>query len=157
DAPAFTITSSEADKTAGSAVAAFVRGTWSPPKWSSDGKFIDRDANGKPKAGKPTPVPVILALPKGDRPAPIVMYQHRQPRSAEKEVPQHARDGLAKAGFAVLGFTDFANREIIPDGNIVTLNIDALTTLLTDHQLPDYLSLLTHAEQLAFLRMIPTL
>src|SRR6185295_14120747 len=157
DPPAFTITSSNADSRAGSDVAAIVRGTWSPPVWSKDGKFIDRDAAGKPKPGKPAPIPFTLALPKRKGPAPIVMYQHGQPGSSEKEVPQIAREGFAKAGFAVIGFTDYANRVIIPDGNVITLNTDALTALLTDHQIPDYLSLLTHAEQLAFIRMIPSL
>jgi len=154
--PSFTVTSTKAD-TAGSPVAAIVQGTWSPPSWSTDGNFIDRDADGKPKAGAPKALSFTLALPKGDGPAPIIMYQHGQPGSAEDEVPRTARNGLAKAGFAVIGFTDFANREIIPDGDVVSLNTKALITLVTNHQLPDYLSLLTHAEQLSFIRMIPTL
>jgi hypothetical protein len=152
--PAFTVSSADADK---GDVAAIVHGTWSPPSWSTDKKFIDRDPAGAPLHGKPHDIPFTLALPKGSGPFPIIMYQHGQPGSSEKEVPQLARSGLAKAGFAVIGFTDFANREVIPDGNVVTLNTDALVTLLQNHQLPDYLSLLTHAEQLAFVRMIPTL
>jgi hypothetical protein len=155
--PAFTVTDAKPDTHAGSPVAAIVQGTWSPPTWSTDGKFIDRDAAGKPKSSAPAAIPFTLALPKGDGAVPIIIYQHGQPGSAEKEVPQIARDYLAKAGFAVIGFTDFANRTVIPDGDVVTLNRDALITLLGSHQLPDYLSLLTHAEQLALIRMIPTL
>jgi hypothetical protein len=155
--PAFTITSADADTKSGSNIAAIVRGTWSPPNWSTDKLFIDRDAAGKPSHGAAQAIPFILALPKGDGPAPVIMYQHGQPGSSEREVPQLAREGLAKAGFAVIGFTDYANRVVIPDGSIVKLNTDALTNLLTKHQLPDYLSLLTHAEQLAFIRMISTL
>jgi hypothetical protein len=157
DPPGFSVINAVADTTKGSDVAAIVTGKWSPPQWSSDGKFIDRDSNGKPKLGATKDIPFTLAVPKTSGKAPIVMYQHGQPGSSEKEVPQIAREGFAKAGFAVIGFTDYANREIIPDGNIVTLNQNALITLLTNHNLPDYLSLLTHAEQLSFIRMLPTL
>jgi hypothetical protein len=152
--PSFKITSA----TAGSGdVAAIVRGTWTPHQWSTDKIFVDRDVDGTPRMGDTHAIAFTLALPKGAGPAPIILYQHGQPGSSEKEVPSTAREGLAKAGFAVIGFTDFANREVIPDGNIVKLNTDALTKLLTMHQLPDYLGLLTHAEQLAFVRMLPTL
>jgi hypothetical protein len=158
DPPAFTVDKVDADPTKGTEVAAIVHGTWSPPQWSSDGKFIDRDAKGKPKPGAAKGIPFTLALPKSPAgAAPIIMYQHGQPGSSEKEVPQIAREGFAKAGFAVIGFTDFANRVVIPDGNLVTLNTNALITLLGSKNLPDYLSLLTHAEQLSFVRMLSTL
>jgi hypothetical protein len=85
-----------------------------------------------------------------------VFYQHGQPGSAEEEVRRAAADrGLAKAGFAVIGFTDVVNRVIIPDGNLATLNTDTYVTFVTYNKMPDYLELLTNAEQLAFLRVIP--
>src|SRR5262249_46826560 len=104
-------------------------------------------------------IPFTLAIPKSAATtrAPIVFYQHGQPGNAEDEVPRAARRGLAKAGFAVVGFTDVANREIIPDGDVAALNTDAFVVLLGSHDMPDYLSLLTHAEQLAFLRFVPEL
>ena len=46
------------------------------------------------------------------RSVPVTMYQHGSPGSAEREVPGEARDYLAQAGFAVIGFTDPLNREI---------------------------------------------
>lgn len=158
-APQFVITSVTADATAGTDVGAIVEGTWSPPDWSTDGKFIDRDTSGVPTPAGVVTLGFTLAVPKSaaTTPAPIIMYQHGQPGSAPVEVPNAARRGLAKAGFATIGFTDVANRDVIPNGQIVQLNVDALVTLLQNQDLPDYLSLLTHADQLSFLKMIPTL
>jgi hypothetical protein len=157
-APAFHVTSSAADTISGSDIAAIVKGTWSPPRWTTDGKFIDRDTAGKPKPGAAVDIPFTLALPKrASGAAPLIIYQHGQPGSAENEVPWAARNALAKAGFAVIGFTDIVNREVIPTGDVEALNTMAFLILLDSHALPDYLSLLTHVDQLAFLRMIPTL
>lgn len=160
-APAFSVTSIAADTTPGTDVAAIVQGTWSPPDWSSapDDRFVDRDVSGVPTPAGVATLDFTLALPKSavTTPAPIVVYQHGQPGNAPNEVPGAARRGLAKAGFAVIGFTDVANREIIPNADITQLNVQALAVLLTDHDLPDYLSLLTHADQLSFLKMMPTL
>ena len=157
--PSFAITDVAADTTSGSDVAAIVQGTWSTLDWSNGAPFIARDSSGVPTPLGNVTLDFTLALPKTSltRAAPIVMYQHGQPGNAPSEVPGIAQSGLAKAGFAVIGFTDVANREIIPNGNIEQLDVDALVTLLTDHDLPDYLSLLTHADQLSFLRMMPTL
>jgi hypothetical protein len=159
--PAFTITSATADTTAGSNVAAIVKGTWSPLSFTTDSTFLARDANGKPQAGKTVQVPFTLALPKrpSGGPAPIIVYQAGEPGSPEEEVPDFARAGLAQAGFAVLGFTDIVNRDVIPDGDPDggELTSDVLFTLLASRQLPDYLNVLDQADQLSFLRMIPTL
>jgi hypothetical protein len=158
-APQFTVTSVTPDTTPGTDVAAFVEGTWSPPDWSTGGNFVDRDATGVPTPAGMATLGFTLALPKSaaTTPAPIVMYQHGQPGNAPTEVPNAAHRGLAKAGFATIGFTDVANRDVIPNGQIVQLNVQAFATLLTDNDLPDYLSLLTHADQLSFLKMLPTL
>jgi hypothetical protein len=156
--PAFSIVSATPDNTPGTSIAAIVHGTWSPPDWST-GTFIGRDTSGRPAPVGTATLDFTLALPKSaiSTQAPLIMYQHGQPGNAETEVPIAAARGLAAAGFAVIGFTDVANREIIPTGDISVLNAQALVTLATEHDLPDYLSLLTHADQLAFLRMIPTL
>ena len=156
--PAYTIASSSADTEAGSDVAAIVSGNWRPLSFRN-GDFLARDRSGRPVSNGTPRINFTLALPKTalSGAAPIVIYQHGQPGNAETEVLRAARRGLAKAGFAVLGFTDVVNREIIPSGDIVALNLQALLTLIAQQDLPDYLSLATHAEQLALLRLIPTL
>jgi hypothetical protein len=164
----FVVDSASADSTAGSDVAAIVHGSWSPVSFRN-GDFVARDilspsARGGARLGVPRAVgfanvPFTLALPKSAQktPAPLIVYQHGQPGSAEDEVPRIAAGGLAAAGFAVIGFTDLVNREIITNGDIASLDAQTVLKLLLERDLPDYLSLLTHAEQLAFLRMLPTL
>jgi hypothetical protein len=158
DPPVFSVTSSSADSEANSDVAAIVSGTWQPLSFRN-GDFVARDRSGRPTATGTVRLPFTLALPKAaqTKAVPIVLYQHGQPGNAETEVPRAARRGLAHAGFAVLGFSDVVNREIIPNGDIAALNLQAFLTLITRQDLPDYLSLETHAEQLAMLRMLPTL
>ncbi|HVU04934.1 MAG TPA: Ig-like domain-containing protein, partial [Polyangiaceae bacterium] len=157
--PAFTITQVVADTAAGSDVAAVVTGTWSPLNFTSDQTFIARDGAGRPKSVGTETLPFTLAIPKSAKTtkAPLVMYQHGQPGSSEVEVPAEARRGLPGSGLALIGFTDYANRVIIPDGDVVSLNAQAIAALFASGDLPDYLSLLTHAEQLSFLRLLPTL
>ena len=157
-APSFTIDRVSADTDPNSDIAAIATGTWRPLSFRS-GEFIARDRSGTPTPSGTARLPFTLALPKtaAASPAPVIMYQHGQPGSAEDEVPRAASRGLARAGFAVIGFTDVVNREIIPDGDIVSLNLQAVLTLLAQQDLPDYLSLQTHAEQLALLRLIPSL
>jgi hypothetical protein len=157
-APNFVVTSTSADSTAGSDVAAIVHGSWSPVSFRN-GDFVARDGRGVPRVAGFAALSFTLALPKSSQktPAPLIVYQHGQPGNAEDEVPRIAAGGLAAAGFAVIGFTDLVNREIISNGDIASLDAQTVLKLLVERDLPDYLSLLTHAEQLAFLRMLPTL
>ncbi|MFK7896440.1 MAG: hypothetical protein AB8G23_11425 [Myxococcota bacterium] len=70
------------------------------------------------RAGRPTPrgfewIDFRLALPwRADRtPAPVLIYQHGNPGSAEAEIGAPLGDPFLAAGFAVIGFTDLWNRE----------------------------------------------
>lgn len=142
-------------------VSAFVFGTWHAPKWL-DGDNIARDADGLPEIVGTTPIEFTLALPRerGEDGAPIVIYQHGNPGDAESEVPIEARRSLASGGFAVLGFTDIFNRELARDApgdtTILTQLVESLLALDRHERLPEYW-LATHAEQLAFLRLVEAL
>jgi hypothetical protein len=105
----------------------------------------------------------VLALPKTSlqRPAPITMYQHGNPGSAEREVPTEARDYLAAAGFAVAGFTDNLNREVSAGAtsqeDAIARQVTAVFfALVQDRRIPDYWVEL-NAEQLAFVRLLQSL
>lgn len=142
-------------------VAAVVTGTWHAPRFR-DGANLARDAQGEPRWSATLPIPFILALPRNRpaRGAPVVIYQHGNPGDAQREVPVEARRSLAAAGFAVLGFTDVFNRELShgqPDEvSILTQLATSLVSLDKNRRLPDYW-LQTHAEQLAFLRLVTAL
>lgn len=145
----------EAEPSAGD-IAAIVTGEWQPLSFR-DGIFLGREPSGTPRAVGTERIRFTLALPRTalDSPAPLVMYQHGNPGSAEAEVPIVAQQGLAADGFAVLGFTDVLSREISSDG--ATAYLQLFSDLLLTQRMPDYLSRLTLAEQLAFLRLIPQL
>jgi hypothetical protein len=160
--PAYTITSVEPDSVSGSDVAAIVSGTWQSPDWRR-GVNLARDAGGRPTETHINSVPFTLALPKAALagPVPIIMYQHGNPGSAEAEVPTHARQSLAGAGFAVIGFTDNLNREVsaglTDEVAAVSAQVQAVFfALVQNRKLPDYW-VETNAEQIAFLRMIQNL
>jgi hypothetical protein len=159
--PAFEITTVEPGPVP--QVAAIVRGTWQAPDWRVN-KYFRRDPEtGRPIRAKTNTVPFILALPAAalDQPVPITMYQHGNPGSAEREVPNDARDYLAAAGFAVIGFTDNLNRELSagisdPTAAITAQIVDIFFSLVQNQKVPDYW-VETNAEQLAFLRLITSL
>ena len=97
----------------GGAVAALVRGTWTAPEWrTGDGVLARHPASGDPIQTGTRKLPFVLALPRAalEGSVPVVMYQHGNPGSAPEEVVRHARESLAEAGFAVIGFTDVVNR-----------------------------------------------
>ncbi len=133
-------------------VEAVVYGTWEAPEWR-DGDSIARDADGLPMVVETRPVPFILAIPRSARdiPAPVTMYQHGNPGSAEAEVPGQANRYLAEKGHAVIGFTDNLNREVGSDGQLQQIAI--LSPLVLSGVLPDF-DLQTTGEQLSFLRFI---
>lgn len=160
--PTWTITRVVPETNPASAVAAVVEGTWQVPDWRSSGFFV-RSASGVPLLQQTRSVPFVLALPKAALagPAPLTMYQHGNPGSAEGEVPSHARKSLAAAGFAVAGFTDTLNREVAPGETDpaakVAAQVFAVFLPLTQYQrIPDFW-VQTNAEQLAFVRMLSTL
>jgi len=89
---------------------------------------------------------------------PVVMYQHGNPGSAEEEVLPQARQALARAGFAVIGFTDALNREVSPPGKSESERAYdqvfwIMGYLLLSKRIPEFF-VQTNAEQLAFLRAI---
>ncbi|MCC6621639.1 MAG: hypothetical protein IT385_10320 [Deltaproteobacteria bacterium] len=155
--PEFTIDSVDDDGDT-SAVGAIIHGTWTAPSFR-DGDFVARDAEGAPRMNGATPLPFVLALPRGalEVPAPIIIYQHGNPGSAEREVPWAARNELAAAGFAVLGFTNIQNRELNEDGDISPATLAIFVSVLQNRRFPDYVAKLDTAEQLSLITLVPAL
>ncbi|TFH31315.1 MAG: hypothetical protein E4H00_03720, partial [Myxococcales bacterium] len=100
-------------------VAAIVEGTWQAPEWRVSFS-IARFDDGSPVVIKQKSIPFILAIPHSaiSTPAPITMYQHGNPGSAENEVPWQARSYMAENGFAVAGFTDTISRDVASDTDL---------------------------------------
>jgi hypothetical protein len=153
-----TILDTQPDHIAGSPIAAIVQGRWRAPQWRA-GNTLARDAEGHPRRTDPIDLPFLLVLPRAafDGPVPIVWYQHGNPGRHE-ELVATARRGLAEAGFAVIGFTDVVNREISRHGNSdadIAAQVRAVFfALIGERRLPDWMALLTNAEQLAFRQVI---
>jgi pimeloyl-ACP methyl ester carboxylesterase len=136
-------------------VAALVEGTFDVPDWVP-GAYFNRGADGLPEPVGTRSIPFILALPavaSSEGRAPLVMYQHGSPGSAQAEVPNAARNFLAGAGFAVGGFTDPPNR-IAP--TVEELQFAILANVLINGESPDYY-VQTYGEQIAFLRALQSL
>lgn len=164
--PSFSIDSVAADPTPNSAVGAIVRGTWQAPDFrplaqpNRPSPYLQRDEEGLPVQARTRGIPFVLAIPKSavEHPAPITMHQHGNPGSLE-EVVGAGRRFLGAANFAAAGFTDILNREVAPSGTSAeretAQTLDVLTNLLFNQRLPEHW-VETKAEQLAFLRMLPT-
>jgi hypothetical protein len=155
--PAYQIVSVEPDSDPD--VAAIVHGTWEAPDWR-DGFNLKRDDAGRPVQTGARSVPFTLALPvaAANGPVPLTMYQHGNPGSSEREVPNQVRRYLGAAGFAVAGFTDILNREVAPgiEDDVESITVQAtqvITAIVVNHKDPDFW-VETHAEQIAFLRML---
>jgi len=136
-------------------VAAIVHGTFESPDWRDGSGNLSRDANGLPQVQSVGSIPFVLALP--DRPlggAPLVIYGHGRPGSAENEVPFFAEVGLAEAGFAVLGITEPLDREVGQNTGLQAQDI--LLHLLIHKQVPGFW-LEAVGEKLALLRLVPEL
>ena len=162
--PAIEITRVEAESsraTPDDTVAAVVHGTWTAPDWRDSDLSLARDPNsGTPIQTGLQTLQFTLALPRAAYlgPVPVVMYQHGNPGSARKEVVDQARDSLAAAGFAVIGFTDRINREgSLPDTPADERArwqvIHLLLRLIGTSRFPNDF-VLTVSEQFAFLRAI---
>lgn len=169
--PAFSIDS----VTPSSGLAALVHGTWQAPSFrqTTPNFLLNRDSDGKPVQNGTTEIPFVLALPSAalSGPVPIVIYQHGSPGCAEEEVRRVARltgwsGSVAQGGYAVIGFTDVTNREILnPTGPPCALDLGSslqiqlqayIFSLLGFAQPPDY-QLQDAAEQIAFVRMVQQL
>jgi hypothetical protein len=139
-----------------------VRGTWNAPDFRAQGTaLLTRDGSGLPIQTGTNAVPFVLALPQASLSgsAPIILYQHGNPGSAE-EVPWalsragSTGESLASRGFAGLGFTDPINREIGQDVSLQAQVI--LLTLMSQSAVPDY-DVQSWAEQIAFVKLIEAL
>jgi len=155
-APAYTITEVTPEENADSAVAAVLTGEWHAPDFR-EGDFLARDAAGAPRLLGTRPIPFTLALPRSAEgsPAPLVMYQHGNPGSAEREVPSQGRRGLGAAGFAVAGFTDIVNRELGGASGDIGAYVDiVIQSILVERRVPEILATLDAAAQLSFIRLL---
>jgi hypothetical protein len=154
--PTFTIDSVETMEPE-SPVHSLIRGTWQAPSWAG-GPIMARDADGNPDLIGTQDIGFVMTLPKAvdNGPVPLVMYQHGSPGNAEFEIQILSDRYLSEAGYAVIGFTNIANREFIKGAASPAPFINAVFATLTNiKRLPDYVSLLDIADQLAFLRMLP--
>jgi hypothetical protein len=162
-APAVTIVSVSPDSSPTSSIAAIVRGTFDAPDYRSNGVNLQRDVSGRPVRVRTRPLDFTLAIPKAALagPVPVTMYQHGNPGSQD-EVISEARAYLCAAGFAVMGFTDVLNRDVAPPSTgdatarITAQVVNIVLNLIGNDRLPDYW-VETHAEQIAFLRVLETI
>lgn len=152
-APRFTVRSVEPSEDPD--VAAIVTGTWRAPQFR-DGDYFARNGEGRPMFTGYAELPFVLTLPAAATagPVPITMYQHGTPGSAEAEVPHEGRSGIGTEGFAVIGYTDIPNREVIRDGPADVLGTYLFEALILGGRVPEMNLTLNTAEQLAFLRVI---
>lgn len=155
-APTYTITKVTPEEDPDSPIAAVLEGEWDAPDFR-DGDFLARDAAGRPRLLGTRPIPFTLALPRSAAiaPAPLVMYQHGNPGSAEREVPSQGRRGLGAAGFAVAGFTDIVNRELGGASGDIGAYLDIVVRdILVARRVPDILATLDAAAQLSFIQLL---
>ena len=135
--------------------AALVTGTFDVPVWVQ-GAFVARGPDGLPVATGTQAVPFVMMLPNASASpgaAPVLMYQHGSPGSAQNEVPNAARNFLAAAGFAVAGFTDTLNRQF---STVTEQQFALLGNVLFNGEVPDYY-IQHYAEQMAFVRALQSL
>jgi hypothetical protein len=135
--------------------AALVDGTFDAPSWGT-GPFLSRGANGLPEPVGTQTIDFVMGLPRspfGGGRAPLAMYQHGNPGSAQEEVPGGGGQFLALSGFAVAGFTDVLNRRwpVIDDQQLAIFGV-----LLATAEAPEFY-LQTYAEQLAFLHALQSM
>jgi hypothetical protein len=136
--------------------AAVVWGSFEAPDWLGASPFLQRDVDGTPLVFGTSTLNFVLTLPRAAETegfAPIIMYQHGNPGSAEEEVYWTSESFLAPEGFAVAGFTDLLNRRwpVVADQNFWIFSI-----LLFNGRVPDiYLQI--YGEQMAFLRLLASL
>jgi hypothetical protein len=130
---------------------ALVSGTFEVPVWVV-GPFIQRDGEGRPSVAGTASLPFVLAMPPEAAAggAPIVMYQHGNPGSAETEVPGNY---LVQRGFAVAGFTDVLNRQFV---NFDEQLLAIFGVVLAFGDVAEFF-VQTYAEQLAFLHVLRSL
>ena len=142
-------------------VALEVRGTWTAPEFRMNTNLLARDADGLPVYQGDIDVPFVLALPDAavTTPAPLILYQHGNPGDAEEMFGSYVRTGtsgqsLASEGFAFIGFTDPANRDI---GSELAVQTQASLATLIVFGTPVEWDAQSWAEQIAFVEALSTL
>lgn len=147
-APTFTIDSVTVPPSPSMGIAAHVTGTWAAPVWNDEDYFA-RDDDGLPVPNGTRDLRFVLAIPSSAEttPAPIIMYQHGTPGSAD-EVLGQARNFAGE--FAMIGFTDMLNRDF--DGFLFSERI--FLDALANRAFPDTVHHIAIAEQLAFIKLI---
>ncbi len=141
---------------AGGWAAATVIGSFQVPAWTTTSAYLSRGGDGLPEATGTQRVPFIMTLPDAaavSGGAPVIMYQHGSPGSAEGEVPGSGEGFLGQAGFALAGFTDPLNR-LFPTQD--ALNLAILGNVLLNGASPEYY-LQAYAEQMAFVEALYSL
>lgn len=157
--PSYTVDSVVPETDPSSAVAAVVKGTWKAPDFADrSGWFVNRDMKGVPKNKGTQDAGFVIVLPDDAKngPVPTLMVQHGHPDTADRLLPCYAREYVAEQGYAVVGFTSHAirNLEIHPQKKPATKGV--LNRFLTRHRYADgsYAGPIYFAEQLAFVRLL---
>ncbi len=145
-------------------LAALVHGRFGVPVWRERRvRALARDGEGRPRVVGRDALRFVLALPRAAEreAAPILMYQHGNPGSADEEIGSPQQDAYLEAGFAVVGFTDLWNRGGPPTStNRRQLVVDQVTALANSVRrkaiVPDDW-LVTLGEQLALVEALAEL
>lgn len=154
----------EAVRDPGRPLAARVHGHFAVPVWRERrARAVARDAEGLPRVVGRDALRFVLAVPaRASRtPAPILVYQHGNPGSAQEEIGSRRQDAYLEAGFAVVGFTDLWNRGRAPSGadrrDVIVQQVAALAdSVRRGGVVPDDW-LVTLGEQLALVEALPEL
>ena len=145
-------------------LAALVYGRFSTPVWRERrGRAVVRDEDGLPRIVGHQALRFVLALPRRARetPAPLLIYQHGNPGSANEEIGARRQDPFIEAGFAIVGFTDLWNRSGVlgrlDRRQIVLRQVSALADSVRRHGVVPDDWLVTLGEQLALVEAMPEL
>lgn len=145
-------------------LAALVHGRFAIPVWRERRvRALARDGEGRPRVVGRDALRFVLALPRtaAHAAAPILMYQHGNPGSADDEIGSPRQDAYLEAGFAVVGFTDLWNRGGPPTGasrrQIVVDQVTALANSVRRKAIVPDDWLVTLGEQLALVEALAEL
>ena len=145
-------------------LAALVHGRFAIPVWRERRvRALARDGDGRPRVVGRDALRFVLALPRAAarEAAPILMYQHGNPGSADEEIGSPRQDAYLDAGFAVVGFTDLWNRGGPPTSasrrQIVVDQVSALANSVRRRAIVPDDWLVTLGEQLALVEALAEL
>ena len=143
---------------------ALVHGRFAIPVWREGrARALAREADGRPRVVGRDALRFVLALPRiaAGEAAPILMYQHGNPGSADEEIGSPRQDAYLDAGFAVIGFTDLWNRGGPPTSadrrQVVVDQVSALANSVRRQAIVPDDWLVTLGEQLALVEALAEL